>query len=83
MRYSAFGQFFMSLGGRGGETATTTALVSWQYPNVDGITINYIDEIFLQWTSNFPTAVLEMWCQNGTAGNNVVLGELHLDFGLC
>lgn len=54
-----------------------TSSANWLFPVQDGTTINNVDKIFLQWTSNYADAWLNMWCQNGTGviGNNVVLGE--------
>jgi hypothetical protein len=53
-----------------------TSSASWQFPVEDGLIINLIDTIVLQWTSNFDAAYLEMWCQNnGQVGNDVVLGH--------
>jgi hypothetical protein len=52
-----------------------TSSASWIYPLVDDTTINYIDTVYLQWTSNYQSAFLHMWCQaNGSVGNDVVLG---------
>jgi len=53
-----------------------TSSASWIYPLVDDTTINYIDTIYLQWTSNYQSAFLHMWCQaNDSIGNDVVLGS--------
>ncbi len=55
------------------EAQTSTAI--WSFPVVDDTTINYIDTIYFQWTSNFALAYLEFWCQNGNVtGNDVILG---------
>lgn len=54
---------------------TQTSTATWQFPNQDDLTINYIDTVVLQWTSNYGQAWMNLWCQNGTAGNNVVLGQ--------
>ena len=48
---------------------------SWIFPLIDHTTIIVIDTIFLQWTSNYEEAYLNMWCQNGSTGPNVVLGK--------
>lgn len=53
-----------------------TSSASFQFPDQDGLTVNYIDTTIIQWTSNYAEAYLLMWCQNGTIGNNVVLGLL-------
>jgi hypothetical protein len=52
-----------------------TSTASWLFPITDGLIINYIDTVVLQWTSNYATPFMQMWCQNGTAGNNVVQGQ--------
>ncbi|CZR60056.1 uncharacterized protein PAC_09951 [Phialocephala subalpina] len=52
-----------------------TSSASFQFPNQDGLTVNYIDTTVIRWTSNYAEAFLLMWCQNGTVGNNVVLGS--------
>ncbi|KAH9215732.1 hypothetical protein DL95DRAFT_388353, partial [Leptodontidium sp. 2 PMI_412] len=67
------GAWVLAIRGGGGVWAQSTA--SWLFPLEDGLTINTVDKIFLQWTSNYADAWLNMWCQNGTAGNNVVLGS--------
>lgn len=52
---------------------------SFQFPvePLEGLTVNYIDTVVLQWTSNFANPLMYMWCQNGSGiiGNNVVLGS--------
>ncbi|KAE8447428.1 hypothetical protein EG329_010842 [Mollisiaceae sp. DMI_Dod_QoI] len=68
-----FAIFFLGIQPLGVEAQTSSA--SFQFPIQDGLTINLIDTIILQWTSNYDEAYLLMWCQNGTAGNNVVLGS--------
>ncbi|KAL2068157.1 hypothetical protein VTL71DRAFT_16255 [Oculimacula yallundae] len=58
-----------------GSRVSAQSTANWLFPLDDGFTINNIDTIVLQWKSNYATAWLNMWCQNGTAGNNVVLGS--------
>ena len=53
-----------------------TSSGSWQFPVEDGLMINVIDTIVLQWTSNFVTASLDMWCEvDAQAGNIFALGH--------
>ena len=70
----AAGVWVLATGSGGIVWSQSTA--NWLFPLEDGLTINTIDKIFQQWESNYAEAWLNMWCQNGTAGNNVVLGEL-------
>jgi hypothetical protein len=48
---------------------------SWQFPLNEGFTINVIDTVVLQWTSNYEEAWLMMWCQIDGPGPDVSLGE--------
>jgi hypothetical protein len=49
-----------------------TSSASRLFPVSDGMIINYIDTIVLQWRSNYANPWMQMWCQNGS---NDVLGE--------
>lgn len=70
--------FLLLLGSQQLLVSAQTSSGSFQFPVEDKLTINFIDTIVLQWTSNYLEAYLLMWCQNGTTGNNVVLGlKLH------
>jgi len=57
-----------------------TSSASWQFPifepGNDGLIMNNIDAILLQWTSNYDEAWLEMWCQKdgSAAGGDQNLG---------
>ena len=66
--------FFLSSRDVGAFAQTSTA--TWLFPVTDGLIINYIDTVVLQWDSNYATPFMQMWCQNGTPGNNVVQGQL-------
>ena len=57
-----------------------TSTATWQFPLKDGLTINFIDTVVLQWASNYNTAWMNVWCQNGSIGNNVVLGKYFPSF---
>ena len=57
------------------EESATPPPAAFDFPVADGLIINTIDTVVLQWTSEFQQAFLQMWCQNGSAGNNVVLGR--------
>ena len=79
MFYSCLSLCVLGLVSTSGRAAAQTSSAAWQFPVLenDGMTVNYIDTIVLQWTSNYPTAWLNFWCQNGTTGNNVTLGLLN------
>lgn len=59
-----------------------TSTATWLYPTTGTVTINNIDTIILEWTSNYEEAWLLMWCQIDGPGPNVSLGTnviLHPD----
>jgi hypothetical protein len=53
-----------------------TSSASWIFPVQNGLIVNNIDAVVLQWTSNYESAWVNMWCQlNDSIGNDVKLGE--------
>lgn len=54
---------------------SSTSTVSWLYPIQDHITINFIDTIVWQWTSDYSVAYFLLWCQINGPGENVQLGS--------
>ena len=60
------------------KASAQSSTASWQFPLQDGFTIDVIDTIILQWTSNYKEAWLLMWCQKNGPGEDVSLGmSLH------
>ncbi len=79
MFYSCVSLCVLGLVSTCGRATAQTSSATWQFPLLenDGLTVNYIDTVVFQWTSNYPTGWLNFWCQNGTTGNNVTLGLLN------
>ncbi|KFY20267.1 hypothetical protein V491_03860 [Pseudogymnoascus sp. VKM F-3775] len=49
---------------------------TWKTPTSgDDLKANTQDSVWLDWTSNFPTPVLRMWCKNETDGGNLALAS--------
>jgi hypothetical protein len=55
--------------------AAQTSTATWYFPP-GGLTVNYIDTVVFEWTSNYDAAWLNLWCQDGAVvGNEVHLGQ--------
>ena len=53
----------------------------WLFPLEESFTVNFIDTVVLQWTSNYDEAWLLMWCQIDGPGPDVSLGEMRAVYG--
>lgn len=51
-----------------------TSNAEWAFPLQDYLTVNFIDTAVLELKLNYKSASMNMWCKNGSIGNNVVLG---------
>jgi hypothetical protein len=53
------------------KTTTTVSAQSssatWQYPSADGLVVNSIDTLVLQWASNYNEAWMQIFCNNNGA----------------
>ncbi|KAL3427774.1 hypothetical protein PVAG01_01283 [Phlyctema vagabunda] len=73
LRFFALGICFQLF--RDVRVMAVTSSATWLFPSSDGMILNFIDTFVLQWESNYADPWMQMWCQNGTSGNNVVLGS--------